>query len=165
MSMQDKVPIKFQINDRKIEAEVPARLLAVDFIRSDLGLTGTHVGCEHGVCGACTVVIDGVAMRTCLEFAARLDGRCVRTVESLAGTDGRLSALQQSFRKHHALQCGFCTPGILMSAVALLDENPHPDAEEIREIVAGHICRCTGYVPIVEAILDYVRQAGGGHDR
>ena len=162
--MHDKVAIQLEVNDRKVSADVSPRMLAVDFIRGDLGLTGTHVGCEHGICGACTAVVDGVAVRTCLEFAARLDGRCVRTVESLAAADGRLSGLQQSFRKHHALQCGFCTPGILMSAMALLAENPNPDAEEIRDVVSGHICRCTGYVPIIEAILDakaaYQNEAG-----
>jgi carbon-monoxide dehydrogenase small subunit len=122
-------------------------------LRHALGFTGTHIGCEHGVCGACTVMLDGAAVRSCLMLAIQAGGGAITTVEGLASGD-ELSPLQASFRRHHALQCGFCTPGILMSAHALLSEEPDADADRVREVLSGHICRCTGYVPIVEAILD-----------
>lgn len=124
-----------------------------DFLRHKLGLTGTHVGCEHGVCGACTVMIDGKAVRSCLMLAVQTDGANVLTVEGL-GSDGELSALQKAFKKHHALQCGFCTPGMLMTAHALLQEEPAADESRIREVLSGNICRCTGYIGIVEAVSE-----------
>jgi len=131
-----------------------ARTLLSDFLRYDLGATGVHVGCEHGVCGACTVLIDGVASRSCLALAVQADGRQVRSVESLAGEDGLLGDLQLAFRRHHALQCGFCTAGILMSCTDFLARRPDPDEREVREMLSGHLCRCTGYTPIVQAVLE-----------
>jgi 2-furoyl-CoA dehydrogenase 2Fe-2S iron sulfur subunit len=129
-------------------------MLLTDFIRHALGVTGTHVGCEHGVCGSCTVTIDGVAQRSCLTLAVQAEGRDVRTVESLAAADGTLNALQAAFRANHALQCGFCTPGILMSFTDFLSRNPHPTEGEIRDVLSGHLCRCTGYANIVKAIKE-----------
>ncbi|MFN0153975.1 MAG: (2Fe-2S)-binding protein [Gaiella sp.] len=140
------------VNGRRVEEDVEPRLLLSDFLRHRLGLTGTHVGCEHGVCGACTVLVAGVSTRSCLVFAAQLDGNDVRTVEDLA--DGEtLNRLQLAFRRHHALQCGFCTPGILMAATELL-ANGAPTRDEIVDLLSGHLCRCTGYAPIVTAIED-----------
>ena len=136
------------------------RLLLSDFLRHTLGATGTHVGCEHGVCGACTVRVDGQAVRACLTFAIQADGRRVDTVEGLAHADA-LSDLQASFRRHHALQCGFCTPGILMSAAALLESAPDASEEQVRHMLSGHLCRCTGYAPIVRAIVDAARRRSG----
>ncbi|MCR1781867.1 (2Fe-2S)-binding protein [Nocardioides carbamazepini] len=146
--------ISLVVNGRPVEASVSPRLLLSDFLRHHLGLTGTHVGCEHGVCGACTVHIDGRAARSCLTLAVQLDGATVRTVEDLEGPDGSLSPVQEAFRDCHGLQCGFCTPGFLMSVTALLDEDPDvADASdtEIRERIAGNLCRCTGYQGIVAA--------------
>jgi 2-furoyl-CoA dehydrogenase 2Fe-2S iron sulfur subunit len=128
-------------------------MLLTDFLRHVLGATGTHVGCEHGVCGACTVEIDGAPARACLTLAVQAQGAEIRTVEGLEPSPGCLSALQESFREHHALQCGFCTPGILISLSALLRDRPEASEPEIRETLAGHLCRCTGYVPIVTATL------------
>ena len=150
--------IAVKVNGSTHKCSVEPRLLLSDFLRHTLGLTGTHVGCEHGVCGACTVLIDGVATRSCLTLAVQAEGREVRTVESLAAPDGTLNALQQAFRNNHALQCGFCTPGILMSFTDFLARNPHPTEEEIREVLSGHLCRCTGYAGIVAAIKEV---AGG----
>ncbi|WP_236589645.1 (2Fe-2S)-binding protein [Ramlibacter aurantiacus] len=130
-----------------------ARVHLADFLRGDLGLTGTHVGCEHGVCGACTVLVDGVSARSCLMLAVQADGKNVRTVEGLAATDGTFSPLQQAFHELHALQCGFCTPGILMSLTELLESHPHPDEAAVRDVLSGHLCRCTGYQNIVAAAL------------
>jgi aerobic-type carbon monoxide dehydrogenase small subunit (CoxS/CutS family) len=145
------------VNGRHYEESVPDRLLLSDFLRHTLGLTGTHVGCEHGVCGACTVRLDGVSVRSCLLLAAQVDGAALETVEGLA-RDGRLTPLQEAFRAHHALQCGFCTPGILMAALDFTERYPHPGREEVAEMLSGHLCRCTGYEPIVEAILSASRQ-------
>lgn len=131
-----------------------------DFIRQDLDLTGTHLGCEHGVCGACTILMNGEAVRSCLLLAVQADGADLHTVESLADGD-KLHPLQRAFQDRHALQCGFCTPGFLMTARAFLEENPMPTREEVREAIAGNICRCTGYQPIVDAILDAAGEAGG----
>lgn len=131
-----------------------------DFIRQDLDLTGTHLGCEHGVCGACTILMNGEAVRSCLLLAVQADGADLHTVESLADGD-KLHPLQRAFQDRHALQCGFCTPGFLMTARAFLEENPMPTREEVREAIAGNICRCTGYQPIVDAILDAAEEAGG----
>ena len=144
--------ISVEINGRVHEGEVPARLTLVDWLREELHLTGTHVGCEHGICGACSVLLDGEPVRSCLMFAVQADGHRVTTVEGLAGEDGKLSALQDSFCETHALQCGYCTPGMLIAAHALLQETPHPTEAEIREAIAGNLCRCTGYQQIVEAI-------------
>ena len=142
--------VELTVNGRRVREPVEPRLLLSDFLRHTLGLTGTHVGCEHGVCGACTVRVDGVAVRSCLMLAVQVDGCDVRTVESLA-VAGSLTPLQEAFRTHHALQCGFCTPGILMAAEELL-ESGTPSREEIVDLLSGHFCRCTGYEPIVDAI-------------
>jgi aerobic-type carbon monoxide dehydrogenase small subunit (CoxS/CutS family) len=147
------VRIAVEINGRPYAGEVEPRTLLSDFIRHQAGLTGTHVGCEHGVCGACTIQIDGETVRSCLMLAVQADGRSLLTVEGLA--DGRdLHPLQQAFHEHHALQCGFCTPGLLLSAEALLRERPNPTEREVREALAGNLCRCTGYEGIVNAVLD-----------
>ena len=143
--------IEVTVNGRRHREEVAPRLLASDFLRHVLGLTGTHVGCEHGVCGACTVRVDGAAVRSCLLLAVQLDGAEVQTVEGLA-PDGGLTPLQAAFREAHALQCGFCTPGILMAASELLEAEAPPSRAEITDLLSGHLCRCTGYEPIVEAI-------------
>jgi aerobic-type carbon monoxide dehydrogenase small subunit (CoxS/CutS family) len=143
--------IKLTVNGRAVEAEVEPRLLLVDFIRHHLRLTGSHVGCAHGVCGACTIIADGRTARSCLMFAVQADGMQLRTVESLAG-DGALSPLQVEFHRHHALQCGYCTPGMLMSATALLAETAEPTEAAIRTALSGNLCRCTGYVNIVQAV-------------
>jgi 2-furoyl-CoA dehydrogenase 2Fe-2S iron sulfur subunit len=140
------------VNGKVVVEEVEPRLLLTDFLRHRLGLTGTHVGCEHGVCGACTVRLDGVSVRGCCLLAVQADGSTVETVESLAG-DAMLSPLQEAFKRHHALQCGFCTPGILMAADDLLSRG-RPSREEIVDMLSGQLCRCTGYAPIVAAIED-----------
>ena len=144
--------ISVEVNGRKYERSVEPRLLLSDFLRHELGLTGTHVGCEHGVCGACTVLLDRVAVRSCLLFAVQANGRDVATVEGLDDGQEDLHPIQHGFWEKHGLQCGFCTPGILMSLVPFLDENPDPTEEEIRELLSGNICRCTGYQKIVEAV-------------
>jgi aerobic-type carbon monoxide dehydrogenase small subunit (CoxS/CutS family) len=149
--MVEKVSIALVVNGRPVQALVEPRLTLADFLRQKLDLTGTHLGCEHGVCGACTVLLDGRSARACLLLAAQLGGHDVTTVEGLSPESG-LSVLQQCFRKHHALQCGFCTPGLLVTAHALLQENACPSTEEIRDTISGNLCRCTGYVPIVAAI-------------
>ena len=131
-----------------------SRTLLSDFLRHELGATGTHVGCEHGVCGCCTVQIDGTAVRSCLTLAMQAEGREVTTVESLAGPGGKLNKLQQAFQNHHALQCGFCTPGILMSFTDFLARNPKPTEEALRDVLGGHICRCTGYAGIMAALKE-----------
>jgi 2-furoyl-CoA dehydrogenase 2Fe-2S iron sulfur subunit len=146
--------VAFDLNGRAVEGQAEPRMLLTDFLRHVLGMTGTHVGCEHGVCGACTIEIDGVPARACLMLAVQADGAKLRTVEGLAPEPRRLSVLQQAFRRHHALQCGFCTPGILMSLDWYLRDNPDPSEEDIRIFLTGHLCRCTGYVPIVAAALD-----------
>jgi aerobic-type carbon monoxide dehydrogenase small subunit (CoxS/CutS family) len=145
------IEIALTVNGRPRRELVEPRLLLSDFIRHTLGLTGTHVGCEHGVCGACTVRLDGVAVRSCLIFAVQVEGAELDTVEGLAGR-GELTPLQAAFREAHALQCGFCTPGILMAAAELLDRKEKPSRGEITELLSGHLCRCTGYEPIVDAI-------------
>jgi aerobic-type carbon monoxide dehydrogenase small subunit (CoxS/CutS family) len=152
------VRITVEINGTRYAGDVEPRTLLSDFIRHRAGLTGTHVGCEHGVCGACTVQIDGETVRSCLMLAAQADGRSVLTVEGLAPGDDPLHPLQAAFREHHALQCGFCTPGFLLSAEALLRERPDPSETDVREALAGNLCRCTGYEGIVEAVLDVARQ-------
>ena len=168
----ERVRVALTLNGRKLAAEAEPRTLLSDFLRQNLGATGTHVGCEHGICGACTVLIDGIAVRSCLTLAVQAEGREVRTVESLAAPDGTLNALQAAFRNNHALQCGFCTPGILMSFTDFLARNPKPSPSEIREVLSGHLCRCTGYAGIVKAIEEAASSApaersaageGGGH--
>ncbi len=143
--------VRATVNGRAVEAAVEPRLSLVDFLRHELRLTGTHVGCSHGVCGACTVIVDGRTARSCLMFAVQAHERDIRTVEGLAG-DGPLSPLQEEFHRHHALQCGYCTPGMLMSATALLASDPNPDEQTIRTALSGNLCRCTGYVNIVRAV-------------
>ena len=155
---QAAIPIHVTVNGRRREHTVEARLLLVDFLRHDLRLTGTHVGCAHGVCGACTIELDGRIARSCLLFAVQADGTAITTVEGLAG-DGPLTPLQQAFHRHHGLQCGYCTPGILMAARELLAERPDPDEQDIRSALAGNLCRCTGYVNIVRAVKAAARDA------
>jgi aerobic carbon-monoxide dehydrogenase small subunit len=146
--------IVLTVNGQGYEADVEARMLLSDFLRHDLGLSGTHVGCEHGVCGCCTVIVDGVAVRSCLMFAVQAAGHAVRTIEGLASADEELNPLQQAFRDNHALQCGFCTAGFLMTITAYLEEtgNATPSPQEAREAIAGNLCRCTGYQNIVDAV-------------
>ena len=144
--------VSVEVNGEQIEYDVPARRLLVHFLRDDLGLTGTHIGCDTGNCGACTVHMDGEAVKSCMLLAVQAEGTKIATVEGLAA-DGELTALQQSFSDHHALQCGYCTPGMLMSATALLAKNPSPSEDEVRVAIQGNICRCTGYVNIVEAVV------------
>lgn len=150
--------IAFTLNGRAVEGETEPRMLLTDFLRHVMGATGTHVGCEHGVCGACTVQIDGEPSRACLTLALQADRADVRTVEGLALAPDRLSILQESFRTHFGLQCGFCTPGILMSLDALLSRNPNASEQQLREQLAGHLCRCTGYAPIMRAALAAAEQ-------
>ncbi|MEQ8965888.1 MAG: (2Fe-2S)-binding protein [Azospirillaceae bacterium] len=150
--MTGTVAVTATINGRSVRAEVPARLTLADFLRERLALTGTHLGCEHGVCGACTVVVDGRAVRACLMLAARIDGAVVETIEG-ASDSGRLAALQDAFRTRGALQCGFCTAGLLLTAAELLAEDPAPTREAVRAGLSGNYCRCTGYEAIVDAVL------------
>jgi 2-furoyl-CoA dehydrogenase 2Fe-2S iron sulfur subunit len=155
--------VALTVNAAHRSARVTVRRTLSDFLRHDLGLTGTHVGCEHGVCGACTIQIDGSPARACVTLAVQIDGANLRTIEDLAPEPGRLSVLQEAFRRHHALQCGFCTAGILMSLDWYLRQVPDPNEEALREFLSGHICRCTGYVPIIAAALDAakrLREAG-----
>jgi aerobic-type carbon monoxide dehydrogenase small subunit (CoxS/CutS family) len=147
------MPIKFEVNGKAVEVEVEPRLTLADCLRDKLRLTGTHIGCEHGVCGACTVLVDGEAVRSCLMLAVQAEGAKVVTVEGLSDV-AELTPLQKSFRKHHALQCGFCTPGMITTAHALLSDEPNCDAARVREVLSGNLCRCTGYISIVEAVLD-----------
>jgi 2-furoyl-CoA dehydrogenase 2Fe-2S iron sulfur subunit len=158
VEQDQRTRISMTLNGRTVAAEAEPRMLLSDFLRHSLGATGTHVGCEHGVCGCCTVMIDGSAVRSCLTLAVQAEGREVRTVESLAASDGTLNALQAAFQKHHALQCGFCTPGILMSFTDFLSRNRKPTEAEIRDVLSGHLCRCTGYAGIVAAIKDAAEQ-------
>jgi len=141
------------VNGVAYERDIEARLLLSDFLRGDLGLTGTHVGCEHGVCGACTILFDGEPARSCIMFAVQADGHQVQTVEGLSSPDGTLSPLQQAFHERHALQCGFCTPGMLTTLTAFLKEVPSPTEAEVREALSANLCRCTGYQHIVEAVI------------
>jgi carbon-monoxide dehydrogenase small subunit len=149
--MSDHV-IKLTVNGRTREGRAEARLTLVDFLRDELNLTGTHIGCEHGVCGACSVLMDGRPVRSCLMYVVQADGAEITTVEGLEGEDGGLSPLQDAFWENHAMQCGYCTPGMLIAAHALLQENPDPDEDAIREAIGGNLCRCTGYQQIVEAV-------------
>ena len=160
--MSDEQLIAVTVNGRRHEVAVEPRRTLADVLRHDLGYTGTHLGCEHGICGACTVLVDGRPTRSCLVFGVQADDAEVETVEGLAGSDGELNPLQEAFSAHHGLQCGFCTPGFLMLATAYLRENPDPSEEEVREAVASNICRCTGYQGIVEAVRAAAPGAGGG---
>ena len=159
----ERVAVRLTVNGRPVEQVVEARRSLADFLREDLALTGTHVGCEHGVCGACTVLVDGRSARSCLLFAAQLEGRAVTTIEGLTPPEG-LSPLQESFRVCHAMQCGFCTPGMIVTTTELLAQEPAPSTETIREAISGNLCMCTGYVNIVRAIEQAVaaRTAGAG---
>ena len=150
------------LNGEPVSGYAEPRTLLSDFLIQELGVTSSHVGCEHGVCGACTVRLDDTLARACLMFAVQADGRRIDTAEGLVGKDGELSDLQRAFRRHHALQCGYCTPGILMSLDVYLGQNPDPTVAEVREMLSGHICRCTGYVGMVNAVMDVVstRKAG-----
>jgi carbon-monoxide dehydrogenase small subunit len=151
MDVVSRKTVTIEVNGEKYEREVDARRLLIHFIRDDLGLTGSHIGCDTGNCGACSVLVDGLLVKSCMLLAIQADGAKIETVEGLA-SDGELNPLQQAFSDHHALQCGYCTPGMLMSATALLRVHPHPSELEIRKAIQGNICRCTGYVNIVEAI-------------
>jgi carbon-monoxide dehydrogenase small subunit len=153
-----EVSIELQINGAPRRATVEPRVTLADFLRDRCQLTGTHLGCEHGVCGACTVLVDGEAVRACLVFAVQADGSEVTTIEGVASPDGKLSTVQAAFRDHHGLQCGFCTPGFVMSVAAFLRDHPNPTDDEIRVGLAGNLCRCTGY----QGILDAVRAAATG---
>ncbi|RTL67701.1 MAG: (2Fe-2S)-binding protein [Pseudonocardiaceae bacterium] len=148
----EKVRIRITVNDTAHDLLVEPRTLLADLLRGELELTGTHVGCEQGVCGACTVLVDGAATRSCLVFAAQLDGATVQTVESLAGADGTLHPIQQAFHENHGLQCGFCTPGMLMGACELLERTTAPEPDDVREALGGNLCRCTGYQNIVKSV-------------
>lgn len=170
----DRLSVEVTVNGERYQREVEPRLLLSDFIRHDLGLTGTHVGCEHGVCGACTVLLDGEPVRACLIFAVQVDGHELQTVEGLGSADA-LHPLQEAFRDTHALQCGFCTPGFLMSLVPFVADHPDPSEQEIRHALGGNLCRCTGYQNIVEAVRlacrrqregapDGTAAAGGAHE-
>ncbi|HLI27884.1 MAG TPA: (2Fe-2S)-binding protein [Chloroflexota bacterium] len=152
-----KQAITVRVNGIEYEGQVEPRRLLSDFLREDLGLTGTHVGCEHGICGACTVLVDGRAVRSCLLFAVQVDGAEIMTVEGLARGE-QLHPLQEAFWEHHGLQCGFCTPGVLMAAYEFLRDNPNPTEREVRENAAGNLCRCTGYEGIVRSILAAARK-------
>jgi aerobic-type carbon monoxide dehydrogenase small subunit (CoxS/CutS family) len=158
------IPISVTVNGSVFEEVVPPRLLLSDFLRHSLGLTGTHVGCEHGVCGSCTVIVDGASVRSCLMLAVQVDSSQVMTIEALATGDA-LHPLQTEFRANHALQCGFCTPGILMAAVDFLEKHDAPTPEEIAAMLSGHLCRCTGYTPIIESIHAFSRSNRRRSDR
>jgi carbon-monoxide dehydrogenase small subunit len=152
--MTDTRTIAVTVNGKPYELDVETRLTLADCLRHEVGLTGTHVGCEHGVCGACTVLVDGQAVRSCLMLAVQSDGTAITTVEGMASEDGALHPLQQAFHENHGLQCGFCTPGVLMTLMEYLQHNPAPTETEVREALSGNLCRCTGYQGIVAAALD-----------
>jgi carbon-monoxide dehydrogenase small subunit len=164
MINQSTRSISITVNGEERSARVEPRLTLVDFLRHHLRLTGTHVGCEHGVCGACTVLVDGSAVRSCLMLAVQAEGKAVQTIESL-GSEQAPHPLQRAFAKHHALQCGYCTPGMLLSFVEFLRDVPEPTAEEVREAISGNLCRCTGYQNIVNAVLDAATELRGGSEK
>ena len=149
--MTNKIDVTLTVNGREQTAAVEPRLLLADFLRHELGMTGTHIGCEHGVCGACTVLLDGKTARSCLHFAVAVDGAAIETVEGIAGQD-RLHPIQEAFHQHHALQCGYCTPGFLMTTIEFLKRDPDPSEDDIRQALTNNICRCTGYENIVKAV-------------
>jgi 2-furoyl-CoA dehydrogenase 2Fe-2S iron sulfur subunit len=156
----ERVRVELTVNGKRRSGAAEPRMLLTDFLRHQLQVYGVHVGCEHGVCGACTILRDGRAVRSCTQYAVQADGADIATVEGLAD-NGALNALQRAFTRHHALQCGFCTPGILMSATHFLRKNPRPTEAEVRDMLSGHICRCTGYASIVAAILDAAGEMRG----
>ena len=160
-----KRTVRVTVNGAEYERTVEPRLLLSDFLRHELGLTGTHVGCEHGVCGACTVIVDGELARSCLMLAVQADGASIETVEGLAKGEDQLHPIQQAFWDHHGLQCGFCTPGMVTTAHALLSEEPDCDADRVREVLSGNLCRCTGYQNIVAAALEAARLMRGAAER
>jgi carbon-monoxide dehydrogenase small subunit len=151
-TFSEECTISVTVNGQLYERHVPVRMLLSDFLRHELHLTGTHVGCEHGVCGCCTISLNGEAVRSCLMLAVQTDGMALTTIEGMAGTNSEMHPIQQAFQEKHGLQCGFCTPGIIMSVHAMLHENPNPSEEEIRHELSGNLCRCTGYQNIVEAV-------------
>src|ERR1700733_9778182 len=157
--------VGFTLNGVATQGEAEPRMLLTDFLRHRIGATGTHVGCEHGVCGACTIEIDGNLARACLTLAVQVNGCALRTVEGLAPASGRLSVLQAAFKRNHALQCGFCTAGILMSLDHFLRETPQPSEQEVRDLLTGHLCRCTGYTPIVRAAMEAAAEMDGDRSR
>jgi len=157
----DEHEITVSVNGVRYRRRVESRTLLSDFLRHDLGLAGTHVGCEHGVCGACTILLDGQPVRSCLMFAVQTDSQEISTVEGLAGMDGEYHPLQQAMHDHHGLQCGYCTPGILMTMTAFLDENQSPSEEAVREALSGNLCRCTGYQNIVDAVMTAAKRMRG----
>ena len=157
-----KQDLTLTVNGVSYTRAVEPRVNLGDFLRHDLGLTGTHFGCEHGICGACTVLVDGATLRSCLMFAVQAQGCEITTVEGLSDAQGPLHPIQQAFRDQHALQCGFCTPGMLLTVVELLEENPDPSEAEVRDAISGNLCRCTGYQPIVDAALQAARTLKGG---
>jgi carbon-monoxide dehydrogenase small subunit len=161
--MPDPIAVDLTVNGRPFTAAVESRVTLADFLRENCGLTGTHLGCEHGACGACTVLLDGQAVRSCLIFAVQVDGQDVTTVEGIAAPDGTLSPVQAALRDCHGLQCGFCTPGFVTSITALLRDNPDPSDEEIREGLSGNFCRCTGYQGIVNAVRLAANVSNGEH--
>ena len=161
MNSQRQRTVQLTVNGQVYQRQVPTRQLLADFLRQELHLTGTHVGCEHGVCGACTVLLNGEPVRSCLLLAVQAQGASLATVEGLAAADGSLHPLQQAFQQCHALQCGFCTPGFLMTLQVFLQENPAPTADQVRQAIAGHLCRCTGYQHIVDATLRAAAQLRG----
>lgn len=154
--------VTLTLNGDVVSGYAEPRMLLSDFLTHEIGITSCHVGCEHGVCGACTVLVDGTVTRACLTLAVQAEGTTVETSESLASDDNELSELQLAFKKHHGLQCGYCTPGILMSLTAYLKETPKPTEEELRDMLSGHLCRCTGYVGMVKAVLDYCENRTDG---
>jgi carbon-monoxide dehydrogenase small subunit len=162
VAMPDSRMVTVTVNGTRYQREVETRMHLADFLRQELDLTGTHLGCEHGVCGACTVIVDGEAVRSCLMLAVQADGAEVRTIEGLAGPDGKLHPVQAALSDHHGLQCGFCTPGIATTLVAFLARNRDPSEREIREAISGNICRCTGYQFIVAAALDAAARLRAG---
>ena len=153
--------VTFTLNGEEVSGDAEPRMLLSDFLRHEIGATGTHVGCEHGICGACTVRIDGQAVRSCLMLAVQAGGRTIETVEGMAGADETLSPLQAAFHRNFALQCGFCTPGILMSLAEALERNPDPSEDEVRDALSGNLCRCTGYKEIVDAALEAAAELRG----
>jgi 2-furoyl-CoA dehydrogenase 2Fe-2S iron sulfur subunit len=161
VTSEEPVSVTIELNGRRMTGRATARTLLTDFLRRELGATGTHVGCEHGVCGSCTVRIDGVAQRGCLTLALQADGRKVDTIEGLSDSKDALNALQRAFRRNHALQCGYCTPGILMSFSDFLARNPNPEEQEVREVLGGHICRCTGYAGLMKALMEAAAEMRG----
>ena len=158
LNREARHPVTLTLNGEEVSGFAEPRLLLSDFLTHEIGINSAHVGCEHGVCGACTVRIDGTVARACLTFAVQVDGRRVDTAEGLADEDGELNDLQKAFRTHHGVQCGYCTPGIQMSLTAWLEDNPKPTEEAVRDMLSGHLCRCTGYVGMVKAVMANVEQ-------